>query len=191
MAFEGTLKDFSLAEIFQLISYQKKTGILTLKGEGKKATVNFMEGDVISAETIDEKLEDRLGQRLVRCNLITKEQLLKVLNIQKETLQRLGYILVSKKFISQLDMERNLRDVICEKIYKLFRWREGEYHFTVRESDDFSDEYFNPISTQSVLMEAVLALPVPLNELRQDYMEKARFPHQIEPDRWSCNHKHP
>jgi hypothetical protein len=155
MAFEGTLKDFSLAEIFQLISYQKKTGILTLKGEGKKATVTFMEGNVISAETIDEKLEDRLGQRLVRCNLITKEQLLKALNIQKETLQRLGYILVSKKFISQLDMERNLRDIICEKIYKLFRWREGEYHFTIREGDDFSDKYFKPISTQSVLMEAV------------------------------------
>jgi hypothetical protein len=155
MAFEGTLKDFSLAEIFQLISYQKKTGILTLKGEGKKATVTFMEGDVISAETIDEKLEDRLGQRLVRCNLITKEQLLKALNIQKETLQRLGYILVSKKFISQLDMERNLRDIICEKIYKLFRWREGEYHFAIREGDDFTDEYFKPISTQSVLMEAV------------------------------------
>jgi hypothetical protein len=50
MAFEGTLKDFSLAEIFQLISYQKKTGILSLKGEGKKATVTFMEGDIISAD---------------------------------------------------------------------------------------------------------------------------------------------
>jgi hypothetical protein len=52
-------------------------------------------------------------------------------------------------------MERNLRDIICEKIYKLFRWREGEYHFIVREGEDFSDEYFKPISTQSVLMEAV------------------------------------
>jgi hypothetical protein len=155
MAFEGTLKDFSLAEIFQLISYQKKTGILSLKGEGKKATVTFIDGDIISAETIDEKMEDRLGQRLVKCTLITKEQLQKALNIQKETLQRLGYILASKKFISQLDMERNLRDIICEKIYKLFRWREGEYHFTVREGEDFSDEYFKPISTQSVLMEAV------------------------------------
>ena len=33
MALEGTLKDFSLADIFQLIGLQRKTGILTLQSE--------------------------------------------------------------------------------------------------------------------------------------------------------------
>ncbi|MCK5878165.1 MAG: DUF4388 domain-containing protein, partial [Holophagae bacterium] len=31
MALEGTLKDFSLADIFQLIGIQKKTGMLVLR----------------------------------------------------------------------------------------------------------------------------------------------------------------
>ena len=33
MALEGTLKDFSLADIFQLIGLQRKTGVLTLRGK--------------------------------------------------------------------------------------------------------------------------------------------------------------
>ena len=33
MALEGTIKDFGLPDIFQLIGLQRKTGILTLKNE--------------------------------------------------------------------------------------------------------------------------------------------------------------
>ena len=39
MALEGTLRDFSLADIFQLIGLQRKTGVLTLKGGGEVVTV--------------------------------------------------------------------------------------------------------------------------------------------------------
>ena len=33
MALEGTIRDFGLPDIFQLIGLQKKTGLLTLKNE--------------------------------------------------------------------------------------------------------------------------------------------------------------
>ena len=33
MALEGTIRDFGLPDIFQLIGLQRKTGILTLKNE--------------------------------------------------------------------------------------------------------------------------------------------------------------
>lgn len=155
MAFEGTLKDFSLAEIFQLISYQNKTGILTLKGEGKEATITFKNGNIISAESSEDRLEDRLGYRLVKARVITKEQLQKALLIQKETVQNLGYILVKLKFISQQELQKYLYDFICQKIYKLFRWKDGEYQFAVMENKEFPDDYFEPIFTQNILMEAV------------------------------------
>ena len=156
MAFEGTLKDFSLADIFQLISYQKKSGALTLKGEGKKATITFETGNIISAESSEDRLDDRLGYRLVKGGLITKEQLQIALNIQKDTMQQLGYILVSQKFINRDEMQKILHDLICQKIYKFFRWKDCEYHFAVKESKSYLvEDYFTPISTQSILMEAV------------------------------------
>ena len=44
MALEGTLRDFSFADILQLISLQRKTGVLTLKHEDKLVTISFLDG---------------------------------------------------------------------------------------------------------------------------------------------------
>ena len=41
MALEGTIRDFGLPDIFQLIGLQRKTGVLTLKNEKDKVTVTF------------------------------------------------------------------------------------------------------------------------------------------------------
>ena len=43
MALEGTLRDFSLADIFQLIGLQRKTGVLTLKAPEDTVTVSFLD----------------------------------------------------------------------------------------------------------------------------------------------------
>ena len=51
MALEGTLKDFSLADIFQLIGIQRKTGVLTLKSAEDVVTVSFLDGSVVSADS--------------------------------------------------------------------------------------------------------------------------------------------
>ena len=64
MALEGTLEDFSLADIFQLIALQRKTGILQLKRNQESVTVKFHNGMVIGADSSPKKLEDRIGKVL-------------------------------------------------------------------------------------------------------------------------------
>ena len=49
MALEGTLRDFSFADILQLISLQRKTGVLTLKSEEAVTTVSFIDGSIVGA----------------------------------------------------------------------------------------------------------------------------------------------
>ena len=66
MALQGTLKDFSLADIFQLIGIQRKTGVLTLKSAQETATVAFVEGQVVGADSTLRRLEDRLGTVLAK-----------------------------------------------------------------------------------------------------------------------------
>src|SRR6266568_2845118 len=61
MALQGTLKDFSLADIFQLIGLQKKTGVLTLKSGQEVVTVSFLDGNVVAADSLHRRLEERLG----------------------------------------------------------------------------------------------------------------------------------
>ena len=47
MALKGTLKDFSLADIFQLIGIQRKTGVLTLKNDEHKHSNEKNPGDAV------------------------------------------------------------------------------------------------------------------------------------------------
>ncbi len=158
MALKGTLKDFGLPDIFQLLSLQKKTGKLTVRSNQNEVTITFRNGSIVSADSLQDPLEDRLGYMLMRRKIITKQQLNKALEVQKETLQHLGHILVSLRFLTAEKLQKYLQLVITQKIYRLFRWKEGEYYFEPREEKAFQDDYFVPLSTQAILMEAVRLL---------------------------------
>jgi hypothetical protein len=153
MALEGTLKDFSLADIFQLIGLQRKTGVLTLRGKDDTVTVTFLDGKVVAADSLNKRLENRLGNVLVKIGTLTQEQLNKALEIQKETLQRLGFILIHYKIISQESLRSALQQQILNIIYRLFRWNDGEYHFSQETTIEYDQENVIPITAESILME--------------------------------------
>src|SRR5881296_405350 len=123
MALQGTLRDFSLADIFQLIGLQKKTGVLTLKSGEEVVTVSFLEGNVVSADSLHRRIEDRLGTVLSKTGQITPAQLQEALRIQKQTLKRLGNVLVEQKYVGQEALREALKIQVTQMIYRLFRWR--------------------------------------------------------------------
>jgi len=153
MALKGTLKDFSLADIFQLIGIQKKTGVLTLKNDKEVVTVSFVDGSVVSADTLHRRLEDRLGTVLVKSGRITEAQLQSALKVQKSTLKRMGSILVESTFIDPEGLRDALHIQISQMVYRLFRWRDGEYDFSQEERVEYDKEYVTPMSAESILME--------------------------------------
>lgn len=155
MALEGTLKDFSLADIFQLIGIQRKTGVLTLRSDKEIATISFINGMVVGADTDNQKLENRLGHVLVKTNRISQTELEQALAIQNSTLQRLGQVLISKGFIKKEDLRESLQTQVSEIIYRLFRWVDGDYHFRQERYIDYDQENFTPISAESLLMEGI------------------------------------
>ena len=157
MALEGTLSDFSLPDIFQLIGIQHKTGVLTLSCSEATVRVYFRDGLVINADSMRQGTEDRLGTVLVRTGRITDDQLEDALKTQRETLQQLGHILVSRGYLTAEDLADSLRMQATQVIYRLFRWKEGEYHFDQDAAVD-STGAFEPLSSESILMEGVRML---------------------------------
>jgi hypothetical protein len=155
MALEGTLKDFSLADIFQLIGIQQKTGILTLTSEEDVVTVSFVGGSVVSADTQKKKLEDLLGTVLVKSGRVSEEKLQESLRTQRKTLQRLGHILIAEGRITHDDLREALRLQITQVVYRLFRWAEGDYSFKQESSIEYDQEHFSPLSAESILMEGI------------------------------------
>ena len=74
MALEGTLRDFSFADILQLISLQRKTGVLTLKNQDNVVTISFLDGMIVGASSLSQHEEDRLGLILLKCGAVSEEQ---------------------------------------------------------------------------------------------------------------------
>lgn len=156
MALEGTLEDFSLADIFQLIGIQRKTGVLSLKNSEEAVTITFHNGMVIGADSSPRKLEDRLGKVLVKTGLISQQQLSEALVHQQKTLQKIGYILVNENYISREELKEALQIQVAQMIYRLFRWKSGEYYFDQKTRvDPNADESIPPMSAESILMEGI------------------------------------
>jgi hypothetical protein len=157
MALEGTIRDFGLPDIFQLIGLQRKTGILTLTNEKdeESVTVTFENGMVVMADSSARRLEDRLGNVLVKQGKITGARLDEALAVQKQTLQRLGHILASGSAITTKDLRDALSVQISQIVFRVFRWRDGRYHFAPADSVDFDRENFVPMSTDFILMEGI------------------------------------
>jgi len=152
MALQGTLRDFGLADIFQLIGMQRKTGTLTLRNQRETVYVKFHDGSVVGAESATQQLEDLLGSVLVRTGRITHAQLQEALRLQGKTLQRLGYLLVKNDFIAARDLQGALHTQVTQVVYRLFRWRDGTYHFQTDDGIDYDHEFI-PVSAETILME--------------------------------------
>jgi len=157
VALQGTLKDFPIADIFQLIGQQRKTGFLVLKREDQEVKVFFHKGKIFRAQPSNRSGMDLLGDTLVRAELITEEQLEEGLSIQRKTLQRLGDILVQQGLVDRETVQKVANLQISETIYDLFNWKEGTYNFQAKKLEVATD-LAAPIPAENVLMEGIRRL---------------------------------
>jgi hypothetical protein len=155
MALEGSFSDFGLADIFQLVSHQKKTGVLTVRGEGGRlVTVSFERGMVVFADEFQRSETERLGNVLLRTRRLGQEQLARAIEVQQATGQRLGYVLVEQQMISRDELRQALQLQVRESVYRLFRWQDGSYHFSP-EPVAYDREVYEPVPSELILMEGV------------------------------------
>ncbi len=152
MALKGTLKDFGVAEILQLIAQQTKSGVLRLNSRDEEVLVAFHEGNVVRAEHVTGKEAHLLGHRLVRAGLITERDLEDALEEQRRTLKRLGDVLVARGAVAREELREMAQLQATETLYRLFSWKTGTYEF---EAVDVARELgtIEPIRCEAVLME--------------------------------------
>lgn len=151
MALKGTLKDFGIADILQLIGQQQKTGYLRLSNKGDEVVVSFREGNIVRAEAGRRSKKDLIGSMLVAADLVTEGQLDFALETQKRTLQRLGDVLVGQQVLSAEKFRQMVQLQTSETLFRLFQWHAGTYEFEQAAVD--VDPDLAPLRAESVLME--------------------------------------
>ncbi len=154
MALEGSLKDFGLADILQLIYFQRKTGILSLEGRLDKIRLLFYEGNIVSAESKRRTEANRLGKVLVKKGLIKEEDLQKALEEQQATGIKTGNILIKNGLAAKEQIQEILASQITETVVQLFSWKEGIYEFSPQ-GVPVDKEIPVSLDTQHLLMEGL------------------------------------
>lgn len=152
MALDGTIRDFELTEIFQMIQHQKKDGTITLTRGKDRVWVHFKEGRIIKA--IEEDEEETLLNLLVKAGKITLEQLKNVLNEQNNTKLPLPKTLVALDIISRDEVKRLNHLYTEEFVFRLFEWKSGRYTFE-QKGTSYDPDFIEPLSIEFTLMEAV------------------------------------
>ncbi len=152
MSLRGTLGDFGIADIFQLIGHQAKSGVLHLKDREVEVRISFVDGNVVKAEQSSRDKADLLGNIMVRAKALQQAQLDEALVVQQRTLRRLGDILVEMGAVDRATLKEFARLQTTETIYRLFGWRAGTYEF-IAETVDYDDASYEPIRSESILME--------------------------------------
>jgi len=158
MAFKGTLREVKVPDILQLISLQKKTGILTFNSQEGFITLIFEDGSIIGIDAFPKKLEMRVGNVFVKQEIISEEMLQRALAIQKRTNQKVGEILIGMGLIDEKIIPEVLKIQATQIVLSLFNWKKGEYNFKVLDFVDKELRLFTPIAVDNLIMEGVQML---------------------------------
>lgn len=150
MALKGTLKDFGIADILQLIGQQQKSGVLYLRGKSEQVEVSFVDGNIARAQSHTRKSRELLGAMLVASGLLTTAELDEALEIQKRTLKRLGDILVGEGKLTSAELRQMTQLQTSETIYGLFGWKQGTYEFV--QQDVEHDPTQGPLSRPEAML---------------------------------------
>src|SRR3954467_2168677 len=163
MAVEGTLDLFKLPEILQLISQQKKTGILTVQGQQDIVAISFLNGRIVAADALSQTLEEGLAQVLVREGMISASDLHRAAAEHQSAGGRLIDVLVERRYLERTQLLQALRLQTWRLLEQLLRWNEGDFKFYSGDEVSY-EEGVDPIAVEELLIhaaQAAQALPPP------------------------------
>jgi hypothetical protein len=142
VALEGSLTDFSLADMFRLLETGEKSGILHVTSGDTDGVVCFHEGLVYYAHAGTPG--EPAGKRLVKSGAISEKQLRQaqgLMKIQKrdKATRKLGQILVDEGYVEAAVLETFVLESVADALFDLLRWEQGELRFepdeTMAEAD--------------------------------------------------------
>jgi hypothetical protein len=135
-SFRSNLDDIPLVGLLYTLFSNAQTGVAAVLSDYAQKEVFFKDGWIVSARTT--KSEERLGNFLLRRDLIAPSKLEAMANRAKKDGVKLGTFLVKtglltgKELLELLDFQ--IKEILCD----LFEWKDGEFYFekqTVGEED--------------------------------------------------------
>ncbi len=150
----GNLKDFGIADVFQLIGQQRKTGVLEFNGDGQQIQILFEKGAVVSAAPVGSWPGAALAEMLMRCGLLGRDRVDELRRECGASARTLSRVVSARGWLSEGEL-RNIEELLTrETIFSVLRWQNGSFDFTAKEIEhDRSPESL--LGAEQILMDGL------------------------------------
>jgi hypothetical protein len=151
MKLEGSLDAFSLPDVFQLLSFTKKSGGLHLAHDGSDGVV-FFAGGQISGASADSSRQP-LARRLVGSGTLTDEALTDAVQVALSG-EGAGVVraLLDQGAVDPELLRVAAGDQSVDAVFDLLRWQNGDFAFVMDEANP--DDVGVSMSVEAVLADA-------------------------------------
>lgn len=157
VALRGNLEDFGIADVFQLIGQQRKTGSLELHGDGGAVELRFDRGAVVSASPMRDEPDAALGEMLVRCGLLLPDRLAALQRESGAAAQRVPALAIERGWIDSEQLQE-IEDLLTrETFFSVLRWRSGAFDFRAQ-AVEHSRPMDSLLGAEQILMDGLRML---------------------------------
>jgi hypothetical protein len=129
MILSGELRDFSLADVLQLLLQQRKTGVLTLNREKEKAELFVSQGNLTGVRVNGESPETKVKDMLIESGRVPRKEMQDLEAISRDMDRPILATLAAKGYLSDGDRKEWLQIITEDMVCELFGWMEGKYEF--------------------------------------------------------------
>ena len=152
---KGSLREFILADIFNLLAQQKITGKLMLSTGDEEGMIAFKEGLIAGAVKEDEQLPRKLFILLVNFYNFSHDEIKGLFASFENNINGLFAEIIHQNMIPREVLESFATDVIEDITCGFFLWTKGTYYFSsVPYVDDIAPSCVS-ISVENMAMEAM------------------------------------
>ena len=129
MILSGDLKDFSLADVLQLLLQQRKSGVLNLSRNKEKAELYISMGNLTGVRVNGETPEGKIKEILIETGKVQRQEMADLEAISRDMDRPLLATLGAKGHLSDEDRKEWLQIITEDMVCELFAWVEGRYEF--------------------------------------------------------------
>lgn len=128
MALKGSLRDFTITQLLNLVNLAQKTGTLVIESPQEAAHVTFRGGKLVYAQIGQ---EDASLATILRQNQKISRAQYKILKERAANMsdKELGILLINAGYVSQDDILSSLQNHFMRIVQRLFTWVEGFFQF--------------------------------------------------------------
>jgi capsular exopolysaccharide synthesis family protein len=153
---EGALKDLSVSDLIRLLSFQKKTGQLSLSDGTEKVDLLFLGGELKDLNWPTRPEENKLANMLVKNQVLKKEQVMQAIARHKSTGRKLGLTLISMGLLNEDELKGLLNTHMTEGLRTVLQFKKGEFVFNELDKSHYEHASFDPVNFYQLYNQAIM-----------------------------------